>query len=279
MPFIEFEITKHFDGRGNGEPVKNSYVRQTQVAIEHDTVAAAALGVSIAEKVMALENLHFMSVIARVIMLDNYTPVEGVYRTFDLLGVGSRAIVGNVAERELCALIRRRTAAQGSGRVELRGSLLESDLITSTNGTKELAPSAPGNARQSIGSYNNQLMSSTLAGNWVMIPPPGKRHLPPRIITSFDLVGVKHRQLEMPRTSIASAKAQLLLRELKRMARQVRSLFTRIERGLATLAGIIGELQSIWDEGKALIQNAIRLGISLFNIPAFFMNARPAAGA
>jgi hypothetical protein len=275
----KFISTKSFDGLSNRDNPDNEYFRQSAVDLAHVDIALGADRIAVSEKPLCLTSLFFKNVRVIRYMNDDHSLADGDYRDFLQIGTGNRVAVDDALDRAYCAVIRRTTANNQAGRIELRGALREVDVVRSPSGVLSIAPAAAGNLAAAFGSFQANMNSFPLAGTWVMIQPRMKRQLAARQITSFQLAGVKHRQVTVQKTSLQSARVKLIQREINNLKSQARRFQRQVELGLLTLAGIIGTLQNIWDASRLLLEGIPLALRGLIQLGPFLGAARPALGA
>ncbi len=270
---------KNLNGRGNRNQSINTYFFKSEVSLDSADAATAVSSIIFAEKLIALDILHFMD--ARMIreMNNDGTLADGEYRYFQQAGTGQRESVGGVLDPNLCLVATRAVASKQAGRVEYRGSLKPSDVVRSPDGSLTLAPAAAGNVMGVAGTYSSYMANMSSYGNFVIPRPESQRNLAARVISGFTLTGTKFRQVSVNRTSLETARAALIQRELNALSAKARRLQRQVANGLVALAQAIGILQSFWDTGMGLINALPVLLRGALQLGRFFGAARPTMGA
>jgi hypothetical protein len=196
-----------------------------------------------------------MDVRVTELLNDNHTPANGEFRTFVQAGVGGRAVVGAEVNRANCLIINRTSGSGRVGRIMLRGSLLESDVSRTTDGSIILQASAAGNAASLGGSYASQLMAISLQGSWVIPRPRRQQTLPARVVSTMSVGSVRALQRSSPKSSIESARANVAQREINQLASRVRKAQrdTPNWANIVDVANFIGNIAAaVWQIFNAL---------------------------
>jgi hypothetical protein len=265
----------NLNGRGNRHPVVFEILRQSATLLDNVLWATEIQYLVASLKTVMLDHVHFMD--ARVIRFknDDHSEADGHYRRFVQVGTGQRVAAAGRASIDKILILNKQTADGSGGRLELRGALLESDIVKAADGSFTLAAPAGSNAAVSVNDLKDWFTEPITAGNFVILQPPLKRNLPARVITALNGASVGERQPYRIAVSLDQARIKLVQRELNALAARARKLQKQVEAGIVLIGQVVGALADIWDTGRALwlgLSAALR---GLVRLPSFFGFARP----
>jgi hypothetical protein len=271
-----YEILERFsfDGRSNRNNFYNSHFFQTEIPLTAPDWANALSNLMAIRRTLTLTSVQFMDTRLTEKWNNDHSPASGEFKTYGWNVAGSRPIVGTEAFRVNCVKLNRVGNTGRLGRLQLRGGLLETDLVRNADGSPGLAATAGSNMSALLASYIPNYMAFPVQGMWVVPRPRSKQNLAARPVSSVTIGGVAQHQRSNQKSSIQSARAQLAQREVNALGTKI----VRAQRQNPNWANLRDVLQLLWDLRDAVwfvvnglplvMRGAITIPRVLLSLPA-----------